>query len=82
MNNPPQRFPPTLSGAKRCLQSRRVQPNRVRSERKQPCGHGTRVRAETAFRPCCVGASVFSLCDSPYLTAAAALVIATPDFSC
>lgn len=36
-------------GTRRCLQSRRTQPNRVRSERKQPCGVGVRVRAETAF---------------------------------
>ena len=36
--------------AKRCLQLRWGQPNRVRSETKQPCGVGLQVRAEVAFR--------------------------------
>jgi hypothetical protein len=40
------------------------------------------VRAETAFRPLCVGAAVFFTCESPDLSAVPALVIATLDFSC
>lgn len=46
--------------AERCLQLWRGQPNRVRSERKQPCGFGSRVHAEAAFRLFCCAADTFA----------------------